>query len=557
MKPNSANRGLTRRAFQKSAALAGAGLISQQLLGQVGSDEAQPWFDASIPQLQNLMASGRLSSQDLTQAYLRRIRALNPLLGAVIETNPNAVSIASQRDAERRRGQLRGPLHGIPVLLKDNIATDDAMQTTAGSVLLLNSRVPADSPLVARLRQAGAVILGKSNLSEWANFRGFGSINGWSARGGFTRNPYLLSYDPLGSSSGSGSAPAANLCTAAVGTETSGSIISPAAANHVVGIKPTVGLISQSGIIPISDTQDTAGPMARTVTDAAILLGAMQTPFGPVNPGSIPTDYTQFLRRGALNGARIGVDVKFFAPEFMFDPDGIPVVEMAIEKMKSLGATVVPTDSGDIIKVFDEYAFLILVYEFRIQIAAYLAGLKHTAARTLADLIDLNRTRCPQEMKYFGQEIFEIAEEAGLFLTEQDYWMARQAAWELTRAQGIDKALAEQNLDAIVSPGLSIGPAAAAYAGYPSLSLPVDVMPDGRPVSIYFCSGFLKEPVLIALAYDLEQALGPRKPPQFLDSVPPEPPDAGICAQLPKNTPGQGAGIGMRRNLPRRHLASM
>src|SRR5207248_3000356 len=242
----------------------------------------EPWIEASIPQLQALMTSGQLSSRELTLGYLGRIATLNPLLGAVIQTNPNAVSIAARLDNERRAGKLRGPLHGIPVLLKDNISTDDQLQTTAGSLALVESRVPADAPIVARLRDAGAVILGKANLSEWANFRGFAPFNGWSARGGFTREPYLLSFDPCGSSSGSAVAPAANLCAAAVGTETDGSVVCPSGNNLVFGLKPTVGLVSQDGIIPIAHSQDTAGPMCRSVTDVAIMLGVMQSPFGSV-----------------------------------------------------------------------------------------------------------------------------------------------------------------------------------------------------------------------------------------------------------------------------------
>ncbi len=510
-----------------------------------------------MPQLQKLMVSGKLSSRELTQAYLRRIDKLNPLLGAVIETNPNAIAIAAQRDAERRAGIVRGPLHGIPMLLKDNIATDDSMQTTAGSVLLLNSRVPRDATLVDRLRQAGAVILGKSNLSEWANFRGFAPFNGWSARRGFTRNPYILDYDPSGSSSGSAVAAAANLCSATVGTETSGSILSPSGNNHIVGLKPSVGLVSQSGIIPISNTQDTAGPLTRTVTDTAIVLGAIQSPFGPVSPGMVPADYTVFLKRGALNGARIGVDTKYFTWDYGGDPDIVSAVGRAINTMTSLGATIVPTDSGDVDTLFNEYLLLILAYEFKIQISAYLAGLNHTAARTLADLIALNNTRCPQEMKYFGQELFELAEISDTLLTPQDYASARQAAWTITRAQGIDKALSEQNLDAIIAPGGSYASAMPAAAGYPSLALPLEVLPDGRPAGLFIYSGFLKEPKLIALAYDLEQALGPRTTPKFLGNTPLDPPDAGICALLPKNTPGQGSGIGMRRNIGNRRFVTI
>ena len=431
------------------------------------------------------------------------------------------------------------------------MATADSMQTTAGSVLLLNTKVPADAPLVARLRRAGAVILGKANLSEWANFRGFAPFNGWTARGGFTRNPYVLDYDPAGSSSGSAVAAAANLCAAAVGTETSGSILAPSGNNHVVGLKPTVGLVSQGGIIPISRTQDTAGPMTRTVTDAAILLGVMQSPFGPVSPNAVPADYTTALRRGALRGARIGVDVRYFTPDYGGEPEIAAVVNSAIKVMESLGATIVETDTGDAY-LWINALLPILLYEFKIEIAKYLSGLRHTPATTLADLIALNRMRCPQEMRYFGQELFEWAQDPPPFLgdlSENGYLAARNFVWAATRANGIDRVRQQQQLDAIVAPSFSFASAVAAAAGYPSISIPVDVRPDGKPAGVWMYSGFLQESKLLALAYDLEQALGPRRTPKFLGAVPPNPPDAGICAMLPKNSPGQGAGIGMRRDL--------
>jgi amidase len=483
------------------------------------------------------MASGWLSSRELTQAYLMRIAQLNPLLGAVIETNPQAVSIAARLDHERRAGRVRGPLHGIPILVKDNIATDDHMQTTAGSLALVNSRVPADAPIVARLRAAGAVILGKANLSEWANFRGVHQpvLNGWSARGGFTRNPYVLDYDPSGSSSGSGVAAAANLCAAAVGTETNGSIVGPSGTNHVVGLKPTVGLVSQDGIIPFAHSQDTAGPMARTVTDVAILLGALRSPFGDVarHVPSPPTDYTGFLRRGALRGARIGVDRNYFKPGFLFEPEVVPVVEAALDVMRALGATLVDTDTGNPFDYSDDVS-TVFKFEFKVQIADYLAGLGHTSMRTLADLIAFNLAHCPREMKYFGQEYFEMSEETSGDLTAPEYRAARANCLELARTQGIDRALRADRLDAIVAPSRSVAVQPAAVAGYPNISVPVGLRADGKPAAIWMYSGFLQEPRLLALAYDLEQALPPRATPQFLGAVPPEPPDAGICGSPPR-----------------------
>jgi amidase len=478
------------------------------------------------------MASGQLTSRDLTLRYLQRIAELNPLLGAVIQTNPEAVATAARRDNERRAGRLRGPLHGIPVLVKDNIATDDAMQTTAGSLALVNSRVPADAPLVRRLRSAGAVILGKANLSEWANFRGFAPFNGWSARGGFTREPYLLSFDPCGSSSGSAAAPAANLCAAAVGTETDGSVVCPSGNNLIAGLKPTLGLISQDGIIPIGHSQDTAGPMARTVTDVAILLGVLQTPFGPVAGHALPSDYTTFLRRGTLNGARIGVDRRYFTPDYGGEDDLIAVVQRGLDAMAGLGATLVDTDSGDPFAYFDA-EFTVLLVEFKAQIAQYLAGLRHTSLRTLADLIEFNIAHCPAEMKYFGQELFEIAESTSGDLTDPDYLAARARCVQLSRAEGIDAALQRDHLDAIVAPSYSFASSPAAVAGYPNLAIPVGLTPEGKPAGIWMYGGFLQEPTLLGLAFDLEHELQPRSAPQYLGAVPPEPPDAGICASLP------------------------
>ncbi len=428
---------LTRRRFLAATAAGGAAILAGGATSLAApapaprasvADEDAPWFEATIPELQALMASGELTSRELTKAYLARIASLNPTLHAVIETNPQAIGIAAQRDAERRRGKVRGPLHGIPILLKDNIATADRMETTAGSLALVGSRVPRDATLVANLRAAGAVILGKTNLSEWANFRGFVPeavieqglfLNGWSGRGGFTRDPYVLSWDPCGSSSGSGVAPAANLCAAAVGTETDGSVVCPAGNNAVVGLKPTVGLVAQSGIIPIAHSQDTAGPMGRSVTDVAILLNAMVSPFGPVAGEDIPADYTTFLERGALDGARIGVDRRVFSADYFADLTLNPLTEDAIAIMAAAGATIIdPVDAPDPFAFFDA-EFTVLLHEFKEDIATYLAELGHTSMRTLADLIAFNIAHCDAEMKYFGQELFEISEgTAGTSSTE-------------------------------------------------------------------------------------------------------------------------------------------
>ena len=533
---------ITRRKFigttgVGSAALLTGGWASFLRPPSLLADES--FIEATIPQLQALMASGQLTSRQLTRSYIDRIQSLNPLLHSVIELNPNAVAIAAGLDNERRSGHVRGLLHGIPILIKDNIATDDNMQTTAGSLALVNSHVPGDAVIIQRLREAGAVILGKANLGEWANFRGFINVFplavGWSARGGNTINAYDLSYTSWGSSSGSGNGVAANLCAAAIGTETDGSITGPSAVENIVGLKPTLGLVSQDGIIPIAHQQDTAGPMARSVTDVAILLGALQSPFGEVIGHQLPGDYTQFLQRGALNGARIGRDVRFF--DYSYYGSGIPgdeetvaFAEHALDVMQSLGATIVDTDTGDVF-AYTADEFTALLYEFKAQIAEYLATLTHTDMRTLADLIAFNEAHCHQELVYYGQEIFELSELTSGYPTDPTYVAARTHARNTARS-GIDNAIAADNLDAIVAPHLtnSTGPA---VAGYPNLSLPVGIRDSGRPAGMLMYSTFLREPQLIGFAYDLEQELNARSQPQFLGSVIPVP-NADLCTGHPR-----------------------
>ena len=545
---NPNNDGVSRREFlgttlAGSAALFAGGLTA--LTPRSTSAITASWIEATIPELQALMTSGELTSEQLTTNYLNQIASLNPLLHAVIETNPDALAIAAELDTERESGHLRGPLHGIPVLVKDNLATDDNMQTTAGSLALVGSTVPADSVVVDRLRAAGAVILGKANLSEWANFRGNAPFNGWSARGGalngggpakgFTRDPYLLSFDPCGSSSGSAAAPAANLCATAVGTETDGSVVCPSGNNLVFGLKPTVGLVSQDGIIPIAHSQDTAGPMCRSVTDVAIMLGVMQSPFGPVSGQSVPSDYTQFLNLGSLQGARIGIDSRYFSFAYGGENDLVKVARKGLDAMQSLGAKLVPTDTGNPFQQHSKFyndEFTVLLYEFKVQIAQYLAGLSNTSMHTLADLIAFDIAHCPEEMKYFGQEVFELAQQTSGNLNDPAYLSARADNLMFARTNGIDAALKKDNLDAIVAPTYSFASSLPAVAGYPNLSIPVGLTPQGKPAGLWMYSGFLKEPTLLAFAYDLEQAIKPRTQPQFLGSVPPEPPDAGICAAL-------------------------
>ena len=520
---------VTRRKFLgttalSSAALLGGGVTSlfQRSASAAGGFD---FVERSIPELQAAMASGQLTSHDLTQGYIRRMQSLNPTLNAVIEVNPNAIAIATQLDNERRHGHVRGPLHGIPLLVKDNIATNDNMQTTAGSLAIYGNEVPADAPLIQNLRAAGAIILGKSNLGEWANFRDdeaetFPLAVGWSARGGSTNNAYDLSYTSWGSSSGSGAGAAANLCAAAVGTETDGSITGPSAVENIFGLKPTLGLISQNGIVPISHQQDSAGPMARSVTDVAILLGIMQSP---------QTDYTPLLQRGALQGKTIGRDVRFF--NYSYFGSGIPgdeltvaFAENALSVMQSLGATIVDVDTGDVFAYTND-EFTALLFEFRAQIADYLATLTHTTMRTLADLIAFNNAHCVQEMPFYNQDVFLMAEQFPGYPNDPNYIAARNHATSTAQA-GIDSVI-NAGVDAIVAPHLtnSTGPA---VAGYPNFSMPVGIRDNGRPAGMLMYSTAFHEAQLIAMAYDLEQELNARQQPQLLGSIIPIP-NGGFC----------------------------
>jgi amidase len=524
--------GITRRRFIGTAAGGSAALLTgglASLLKPTASAAGFDFVEATIPELQAAMGSGQLTSAGLTMGYIKRIQSLNPTLHAVIEVNPNAIAIATSLDIERRAGHLRGPLHGIPLLVKDNIATNDNMQTTAGSLAIYGSQVPADAPLIQKLRAAGAIILGKANLGEWANFRDdeaetYPLAVGWSARGGSTNNAYDLSYTSWGSSSGSGAGAAANLCAAAVGTETDGSITGPSAVENIFGLKPTLGLISQDGIVPISHQQDTAGPMARSVTDVAILLGIMQSP---------QTDYTPLLKRGALTGKVIGRDVRYF--DYSYYGSGIPgdeqtvaFAENALNVMKSLGATVVDVDTGDVF-AYNGDEFTALLYEFRAQIADYLATLTHTTMRTLADLIAFNNAHCTQEMPYYDQDVFLSAEQFPGYPSDPIYIAARTHATS-TAQMGIDNPIGGP-VDAIVAPHLtnSTGPA---VAGYPNFSMPVGIRSSGRPAGMLMYSKAFHEAQLIAMAYDLEQELNARQQPQLLGAIQPIP-NGGFCTGHP------------------------
>ncbi|MDX1428796.1 MAG: amidase [Rhodothermales bacterium] len=491
--------------------------------------------EATFADLQKQMESGERSSRELCELYLERIADLDnggPSLHSVIEVNPDALDIAEKLDRERDAATLRGPLHGIPIILKDNINTADRMSTSAGSLALKDSRVEADAFLVSRLRASGAVILAKSNLSEWANFRSTRSSSGWSARGGQVRNPYVLDRSPCGSSSGSAVVVAANMCAAAVGTETDGSIVCPSSANGIVGIKPTVGLVSRSGIIPIAHSQDTAGPMARTVTDAAILLGAMtgiDQEDGATAEQKAYRDYTQFLDEAGLEGARIGV-----ARNFLGFHEGVDrLIDDVIEVLTSQGATVV--DPADITTKgeYGDSEYEVLLYEFKAGLNRYLAGLGPDApVRTLSDLIDFNRDHREEEMPFFEQEIFEAAQKKG-DLTSPEYLEALAKNHRLTREEGIDATIRKHDLDAIMA--ASGGPAwtidvvtgdrflggsssPAAVSGYPNITVPAGQI-HGLPVGVSFFGRAFSEPRLLRIAYAYEQASRKRIPPQFRASI--------------------------------------
>ncbi len=492
--------------------------------------------ELTIDDLQARMRDGRDTSRSLVEQYLSRIDAIDrrgPAINAVIELNPDAVSIASQLDAERKSGRIRGPLHGIPLLVKDNIDTADRMHTTAGSLALANNIANRDSWVAARLRAAGAVIIGKTNLSEWANFRSTHSTSGWSGRGGQTRNPYALDRTPSGSSSGSGSAAAANCCAAAIGTETDGSVTSPAAAAALVGVKPTVGLVGRSGIIPISHSQDTAGPMTRTVRDAAILLGVL-TGVDPrdgmtnASVGHSRTDYASGLTRDGLRGARIGVARKRFTG---YSASTDRVFEQALDLMRKQGAIIV--DPADIVTAgkADDTELEVLLYEFKADLNAYLGALApNVGVRSLADVIAFNTKNAARELRYFGQEIMDQAQAKGP-LTEKKYRDALAANHRLMGAEGIDATVTKHRLDAIVAP--TQGPAdlidlvngdaggrgsftsPAAIAGYPHVTVPMGFV-RGLPVGLSFVGRAWTEATLLKLAYAFEQAAPSRRKPGFL-----------------------------------------
>ena len=544
---------MDRRKFVRLSAVAGAMAVSGQPVAAEPSIERKagdvagttrrftvaPFAleEATIADLQSAMAAGRMTARSITQQYLDRIAQLDrkgPTLRHVLETNPDALSIADSLDRERKVGKVRGPLHGIPILLKDNIDTADRMTTTAGSWALAGSIPLQDAFIAARLRAAGAILLGKTNLSEWANFRSSHSSSGWSGRGGQAKNPYVLDRNPCGSSSGSGGAVSANLSALAIGTETDGSIVCPSSANGVVGIKPTLGLVSRAGIIPIAHSQDTAGPMARTVRDAAILLGVI----AGVDPRDSATaasngrgqgDYTQSLDANGLRGARIGVVRKHFG----FNDEVDALMTRAIEVMKQQGAVIV--DPVEIVTEgkFDDTEFDVLLYEFKADLNSYLAGLGPKApVRTLQDIINYNEAHKNQEMPFFGQDIMLKAQAKGP-LTEKAYLDALANDQKLSREQGIDAAMDKNKLDALITPtgepawitdlitGDHFGggySTASAVAGYPHITVPAGFT-HNLPVGISFFGRAYSEAALIKIAYAYEQATKNRKPPTFIPTL--------------------------------------
>lgn len=506
------------------------------------TNEVKPFEldEITIPELQEGMSSGRFTSESLVEKYTARIHEIDkqgPAINSVIELNPDAPAIAQALDHERKDRSTRGPLHGIPVLIKDNIDTADRMMTTAGSLALVGSKPPKDSFVAQKLRAAGAVILGKTNLSEWANIRSSHSTSGWSGRGGLTKNPYALDRNPCGSSSGTGAGVSASLAAGGIGTETDGSIVCPSSSNGLAGIKPTVGLISRSGIIPISHSQDSAGPMCRTLRDAAIMLGALtgadpEDPATAASAGKAYTDYIQFCDPNGLKGARVGVARKYFGFSEAVDA----LMEQSLDVMRKQGATIVdPADIATLGK-FDESELLVFMYELKADLNTYLARLGPDApVKSLKEIIEFNDRNRAREMPFFGQDLFLKSQSKGP-LTDKDYVDALTKNHQLARTEGIDATMDKYHLDAIVAP--TGGPAwltdlingdhvaggssnSAAVAGYPNINVTAGYL-WGLPVGISFFGRAWSEPTLIKVAYSFEQATKARQTPRFLAVIEPE-----------------------------------
>jgi amidase len=507
---------MDRRTFFRQAAAAAA-------IARAASAQTQDLEEITVGDLQDRMRSGQLTARSIAEQYLARIESIDrngPTLRSVIETNPDALSIADALDRERKEKGPRGPMHGIPVLIKDNIDTADRMHTTAGSLALADAPQPRDAAVVERLRASGAVILGKTNLSEWANFRSTHSSSGWSGRGGQTRNPYALDRNPCGSSSGSGAAVAANLCAVAVGTETDGSVVCPSSINGLAGIKPTLGLVAGRGIVPIAHSQDTAGPMARTLRDAAILLGAM------AEGSHAQPDYTKFLDSQGLRGARLGVARKFFG----ITADVDRLMQNCLDEMKRQGAEIIdPADLPSHGK-YGDAELEVLQYEFKTDLNAYLEARR--TSLTMEKLIDFNEKHRAEEMPHFEQEIMLQSQKKGP-LSDPAYRKALAKCQRLSRTEGIDAVLKKYNVQAIVAP--TAGPAwvtdwlngdhdtggcstPAAVAGYAHITVPAGFV-HGLPIGLSFFAGAWSEPTLLKLAYAFEQTVKARKPPRYLPTA--------------------------------------
>ena len=538
-----------RRLFLKTSLIGGAAATLTPLYPALGAAreialsvplaEIKPFEldEITISDLQDGMKSDKFTARSLVEKYSARIAEIDkqgPAINSILELNPDALSIADALDQERKTKGPRGPMHGVPVLIKDNIDTADRMMTTAGSLALVGSKPLQDSYVAQKLRSAGAVILGKTNLSEWANIRSSHSTSGWSGRGGLTKNPYALDRNPCGSSSGTGAGISANLCAVGIGTETDGSIVCPSSSNGLAGIKPTVGLVSRGGIIPISHSQDGAGPMCRTIRDAAILLGALTgvDPRDSATAGSQGksfTDYSQFCDPNGLKGARIGVARKYFGFSEAVDA----LMEQSLDAMKKQGATLVDPADIETLGKFDESELLVFMYELKADLNSYLAGLGPNApVRTLKDIIDFNDRNRQKEMPYFGQDLFLKAEAKGP-LTEKAYIDALDKNHQLARTEGIDATMDKNHLDAIVAP--TGGPAwltdlvngdhvaggssnAAAVAGYPNINVTAGFI-SGLPVGISFFGRAWSEPTLIRLAFAFEQTIKARQAPRFLSTI--------------------------------------
>lgn len=524
---------IDRRKFLGATALGGAALImknTKKISAQTDSDSFE-LDEITVSELQNAMRSGKMSAKEITQKYLERIASADKKINSIIEKNPDAIQIAEQLDKERKAGKIRGELHGIPVVIKDNIDTADKMKTTAGSLALSDAPTPKqDASVAEQLRKAGAVIIAKTNLSEWANFRSNNSSSGWSGRGGQTKNPYILDRNPCGSSSGTGAAIAANLAAIGIGTETDGSVVCPSSVCGIVGLKPTLGLISRSGIIPIAHSQDTAGPMTRTVTDAAILLSALtavdrRDSATAQNAKKAEKDYTKFLKKDGLKGARIGIARQYFGRNTRVDK----VLETQIQVLKDGGAIVVDINFPTLGE-FGDSEYQVLLYEFKTDLNKYLSE-RNSPYKTLKDLIEFNEKNKDREMPYFGQDIFIQAEEKG-DLESREYRLALLQSKVLTQDKGIDAVMDKDKLDAVFAPSnaptwmidLVNGDCGSGYvgsssipavSGYPNITVPADFINE-LPIGVSFFGRAFSEPTLLKIAYAFEQATKARRKPKFL-----------------------------------------